>query len=307
MDGLAELITAPAQPWDALICTSAAVKDNVLRVLQAQMEYLRDRLGAVRFPLPLLPVIPLGLHAEDFAFTPQERVQARKALNIDDDALVVLFVGRLTFHAKAHPLAMYQALERAAALSGKSVTLIECGWPPNPQVGKAYADAAKLACPNVRVVTLDGLEAAARHTAWAGADVFCSLADNIQETFGITPIEAMAARLPVVVSDWDGYKDTVRDRRRRLPHPDGNAPCGNGRRPCAAPCARSRYLRPILRLRLFAYGGGRAGGRPSFRPSVSISGPSSADGSRRSPGSCVRGLRLVGDHSSVRGAVGAFE
>ena len=68
-----------------------------------------------------------------------------------------------------------------------------------------------LACPSVRVVTVDGLEAAARRTAWAGADVFCSLADNIQETFGITPIEAMAAGLPVVVSDWDGYKDTVRD------------------------------------------------------------------------------------------------
>jgi hypothetical protein len=40
--------------------------------------------------------------------------------------------------------------------------------------------------------------------------VFCSLSDNIQETFGIVPIEAMAAGLPVVVSDWDGYKDTVR-------------------------------------------------------------------------------------------------
>jgi glycosyltransferase involved in cell wall biosynthesis len=41
--------------------------------------------------------------------------------------------------------------------------------------------------------------------------VFCSLSDNIQETFGIVPIEAMASGLPVVVSDWDGYKDTVRD------------------------------------------------------------------------------------------------
>jgi len=41
--------------------------------------------------------------------------------------------------------------------------------------------------------------------------VFCSLSDNIQETFGIVPIEAMAAGLPVVVADWDGYKDTVRD------------------------------------------------------------------------------------------------
>jgi hypothetical protein len=91
------------------------------------------------------------------------------------------------------------------------VTLIECGWSPNEHVEKAFADAARLACPSVRVITLDGLDAAARQMAWAGADVFCSLADNIQETFGITPIEAMAAGLPVVVSDWDGYKDTVRD------------------------------------------------------------------------------------------------
>ncbi len=60
-------------------------------------------------------------------------------------------------------------------------------------------------------MTLDGRQASDRQTAWAGADVFCSLSDNIQETFGIVPIEAMAAGLPVVVSDWDGYKDTVRD------------------------------------------------------------------------------------------------
>src|SRR5262249_39663991 len=38
-----------------------------------------------------------------------------------------------------------------------------------------------------------------------------SLSDNIQETFGLAPVEAMAAGLPVVVSDWNGYRDTVRD------------------------------------------------------------------------------------------------
>ena len=42
------------------------------------------------------------------------------------------------------------------------------------------------------------------------ADIFCSLSDNIQETFGITPVEAMAAGIPVVASDWNGYKDTIR-------------------------------------------------------------------------------------------------
>jgi len=34
--------------------------------------------------------------------------------------------------------------------------------------------------------------------------------DNIRETFGISPIEAMAAGLPLVASDWDGYKDLMR-------------------------------------------------------------------------------------------------
>jgi glycosyltransferase involved in cell wall biosynthesis len=33
--------------------------------------------------------------------------------------------------------------------------------------------------------------------------------DNVQETFGLAPVEAMAAGLPLIVSDWDGMKDTV--------------------------------------------------------------------------------------------------
>jgi D-inositol-3-phosphate glycosyltransferase len=46
---------------------------------------------------------------------------------------------------------------------------------------------------------------------YAAADIFVSIADNIQEMFGLTPIEAMASGLPVVVSDWDGYRETVID------------------------------------------------------------------------------------------------
>ena len=33
----------------------------------------------------------------------------------------------------------------------------------------------------------------------------------MQESFGLTPIEAMAAGLPRVISDWDGYRDSVND------------------------------------------------------------------------------------------------
>ena len=213
MDAISELITAPVQARDAVICTSTAVKDNVSKLLQAQVNMLQERLGISKLVLPMLPVIPLGIHTQDFMFTDAQKKAARLTLKANDNTLVVLFMGRLSFHAKAHPLAMYQALQIAAQIvkvSGKNIKLIECGWHANEFIEKAYRDAALHACPDVEVITLDGRKAKDRETAWAGADVFCSLSDNIQETFGIVPIEAMAAGLPVVVSDWDGYKDTVR-------------------------------------------------------------------------------------------------
>lgn len=211
MDDVAQWVTSPVQPWDAVICTSTAVKTNVEVVLQAQVDELKDRLGITKIVLPQLPVIPLGIHTDDFAFTERQRYEARERLNLDNDTTVVLYTGRLSFHAKAHPLVMYQALEAAAKASGKKVALVECGWHGNDHIEAAFAEGAKSACPSVKTILLDGRDPTNRQLAWAGADIFCSLPDNIQETFGIVPVEAMAAGLPVVVSDWNGYKDTVRD------------------------------------------------------------------------------------------------
>lgn len=211
MDALSSLLTAPVQTWDALICTSTAVKKNVEVVLQAQADYLKHRLGATKFTLPQLPVIPLGIHTGDFFYSESHRSMARDKLGITSEQIVVLYTGRLSFHGKAHPIAMYKALEIAAQSTNKDVVLIECGWHANDYIAEAFSKAAAHVSPSVRVMNLDGRDATNRDLAWASADVFCSLSDNIQETFGIVPLEAMAAGLPVIVSDWDGYKDTVRN------------------------------------------------------------------------------------------------
>jgi starch synthase len=210
MTAITDMLIAPVRSWDALICTSTAVRDTVRVLLENQATYLRERLGASRFELPQLPVIPLGVHTSDYVFSDDERAKSRHALGIDQDDIVLLFVGRLSFHAKAHPQQMFTALERAT--KGHRVHLVQCGWFPNEPIENAFNDAAKLLCPSVTLHHLDGRDAKLRRQAWAAAHIFISLSDNIQETFGLTPIEAMASGIPVIVSDWDGYKDTVRDQ-----------------------------------------------------------------------------------------------
>lgn len=107
--------------------------------------------------------------------------------------------------------------------------LIECGWHSNQALKDSFKEGASTLSPNIRSIQLDGRNADDRAKAWASADVFCSLSDNIQETFGITPIEAMASGLPVVVSDWDGYKDTVRHNEDGFRIPTTMPKAGLGR------------------------------------------------------------------------------
>lgn len=211
MDAITGLLSTPVMPWDALICTSTAVAGTIKVLLEAQIGYLRWRFGGnLQLTLPQLPVIPLGVHCDDFVFLPDERDAARQALGIEEDEIVVLFVGRLSFHAKAHPHAMYAGLQAAAGRTGKKITLLQCGWFANESIEHSFRDGAARFSPGVKALFSDGKDADSRRRSWAAADIFISLSDNIQETFGLTPVEAMAAGLPVMVADWDGYKDTVR-------------------------------------------------------------------------------------------------
>lgn len=212
MDWISDLQLSPAQEWDALICTSTVVKQTVDFVLEAQAEFLGARFDATQFPRPQLPIIPLGVDTARFTPNAAARAQGRAALNIGADDIVVLFVGRLSFHAKAHPLPMYLALERVArTMPGRKIHLLQAGWFANDFIGDAFKTGAASFCPSVRCGFVDGRNAEARHQAWAAADIFTSLSDNIQETYGLAPVEAMAAGLPSVVTDWNGYRDTIRD------------------------------------------------------------------------------------------------
>jgi glycosyltransferase involved in cell wall biosynthesis len=223
--------TAPIEPWDAIICTSQAVLATVTQVYDLHEHYLRSRLGATRFVRPALPVIPLGVDLE--RIPSGERAQAfrrtqRAALGIRADDVAFLFFGRLSYHAKAHPLPMFLALEAAAQRTTKRLHLILAGWFANQAIQDAFLQGAQEFMPSVALVVVDGRRPDVREQIWSAADVFTSLSDNIQETFGLTPVEAMAARLPVVISDWNGYRDTVEHARQGFLVPTTLPPPGCG-------------------------------------------------------------------------------
>jgi glycosyltransferase involved in cell wall biosynthesis len=208
---IADYVSGPFASWDALICTSNSVRKAVHQVWDVRREQLAQRLGVPRVnpAMPMTPLIPLGVHVDDFTPNAELRAQGRAEWGLAADEVMVLFVGRLSAHAKANPLPMYLACARAAAQTGKRVRVVACGWFSNDAIRNAFAQAAALA--GVSVTLVDGRLPGMTRKAFASADVFMSLSDNIQETFGLTPLEAMAAGLPVVASDWDGYRETVRD------------------------------------------------------------------------------------------------
>jgi D-inositol-3-phosphate glycosyltransferase len=209
---LAEMVTAPYEPYDALVCTSTAVLRMVRAVTGAYADYLRDRHGGAPALRPRLELIPLGVNPDRFwPATPEERAGRRAALHIADDAVAVLFVGRFTPHAKAHPFPMFQGVARAAQQTGRRAHLILSGWAANDSLLRAFLDGARAFAPGVPVSVVDGTDPAWRFAVWQAADLFTSLADSIQETFGLVILEAMACGLPVVASDWDGYRDLVVD------------------------------------------------------------------------------------------------
>ena len=212
MDSISNLLIAPMEGHDALICTSSAVRASV----EAQLDGVREHLtaeygGPRRRPEAQRVTIPLGVDAAAFVTTPQNRKAWRERLDIPADGLVALYVGRFNAAEKMNPALMALALERAAQRLGKPIYWVNSGWASTDEEGARYHDASRALCPSVEYRVVDGRPLDVRHAIWSVADFFISFSDNIQESYGLTPVEAMAAGLPCVVTDWDGYRDTVRD------------------------------------------------------------------------------------------------
>lgn len=206
---LHQLVTAPFESYDRLICTSRAVAQMVRTVTDVYSDYLYPTGDSGNRKVGL-EVIPLGVNTQKFRpASDQERAAARARLGIAADETAILFVGRLSHHAKAHPFPLFRGVAEAAQATQQKLHLIVAGWAVSDAVQNAFVQGAESFAPGVRTSFVDGMDSALQSAVWQAADIFTSLVDNIQETFGLVILEAMASGLPVIASDWNGYRDLV--------------------------------------------------------------------------------------------------
>jgi glycosyltransferase involved in cell wall biosynthesis len=211
MQGMFDLRMGPVMDWDALICTSRTVRASVATQMDLIDAHIRTRFRTEPPPRPMLPVIPLGIHCDDFTRDPQARATLRARLNCGPDDVVFSTIARLTPHEKFDPLPIFIAMQAAQRLltPGQKLHVVMCGIFRHPYAKDVFTKGAADLMPDVGFLLLDGAKSEDRTATLSAADVFLFMIDNIQETFGLAPLEGMAAGLPLLVSDWDGMKDTV--------------------------------------------------------------------------------------------------
>ena len=214
---LEEITSENVFAWDSLICSSTAGREVVQSVLAQREDRQSRRAGvsakSLRQHRPQLPVIPLPMPVEELQSVLPERSVARTALGLPHDADVVLWLGRLTLLSKSDQAPTYRILDDLASQRQRPLILLELG--PDDNVEGAAALKRLRGCFRHLLFRRLGGENPVtedvKYQALAASDIGLSLVDNVQETFGQSVVEMMAAGLPVVLSDWDGYRDLVQN------------------------------------------------------------------------------------------------
>ena len=196
-------------PCDSVICTSRAVRRTISDTLDYLVDEMRTYSGAHLKYRGRLDVLPLGVDTQ--RFKPQPKPGVRRILGWPDDAFIILWLGRFSAVDKADLLPALRMFRHLLQTNTRTRLLFVLAGKDQRDIPflpsmREFATSMGVA---EQILVLDDTSTEQSHRLFAAADVFFSPVDSFQETFGITPVEAMACGTPQVVADWDGYKDTT--------------------------------------------------------------------------------------------------
>jgi glycosyltransferase involved in cell wall biosynthesis len=195
--------------FDCVICTSQAGRTALLNLIATQRAALESRGCVIPEPRFRTPVIPLAVQTE--LFQRNGRAQARRDFEFTGAHQVLLYLGRLSAVSKMDPFPLLIEFANSVAVTHPDAILVFAGDDTRfAMAGPLLACARELGCAD-RVRVVPNITQAQKLALYAAADIFLFASDNVQETFGISLLEAMASGLPVVAADWNGCREIVND------------------------------------------------------------------------------------------------
>ncbi|MDD5434013.1 MAG: glycosyltransferase family 4 protein, partial [Nitrospira sp.] len=203
----AQMLFGGTRPYDSIICTSRGARDVMIGIMDSLKNNLSEISGCNAGYNGRFDHIPLGIDVDRFQGMDKSSARLRLELPLND--LIVLGLGRFSVYTKMdiYPLlnAFKIVMER---IQPKNAILVLAGMDELNyiQILQDFADKLGIGRSVKFVKDFSDVD---KTLLYASADVFVSPSDNLQETFGLSVTEAMAAGKPVVVSDFDGYKDLV--------------------------------------------------------------------------------------------------
>lgn len=209
-DNVIHSLLAGMKPYDTIFCSSKSVKNVLEKQFDNIIYHFKDLYNVDLQRKFRLDIVPLGLDDKKLQRVDMQR--AREELRIPNNAFTILFFGRVSAYFKGDIMPLLKVVKRLVDKNpNKNIQLIIAGTENYELHDYKYIRKyiSRLSLDN-NVIIFEEFDYKKRNLLYCAADVFTSPTDSIQETFGLTPIEAMALGVPQVVSDWDGYRETVK-------------------------------------------------------------------------------------------------
>lgn len=198
-----KMIHAPLLPYDTIICSSMAGRN----VLQKSFNRIESEIN-IKFK-GNFEIIPLGI--EDKPLKSYE--EYRKIENLDINTVRILTIGRISPTTKYDPYPLITAVADIINENPElNIELIIAGGANQSELSLVQDMITEENMQNhIKVVT--NFTNNQKDILYGSSDIYVSLIDNLQETFGISIIEAMQTGLPVIASDINGYKELIQQNK----------------------------------------------------------------------------------------------
>ena len=194
---------------DLLFCASQAAAESVKRLWKLETAKLQRRFGALQH-LPRLPhiqAISAGLPLNPAPFNDADRIAARTTLKIAPGDIVIVQAGRVDPAHGFDPTVLYRVVAEVQKRITGRVQIVDCcsfsDEPAKQAADRAARDLGLL----IRRSDINRPEFFLR--CLAAADIYAGLQLNLHMGFDNLHLQAMAAGLACVLSDWGAHRDDL--------------------------------------------------------------------------------------------------